>query len=79
MDTRYDLMNDDGFQDGARIVYVRAVKVEDLPEEVRDQAHGLDQLYAVCDASGERLALVKDRALAFVLARQNDMAPVAVH
>ena len=27
----------------------------------------------------DRLALVKDRALAFALARQNDMAPVNVH
>lgn len=74
MDTKYEMLND-----GARIVYVRAVRVEDLPEEVRDQAGGLDEVYAVCDADGERLALVKDRAMAFVLARQNDMAPVTVH
>ncbi|WP_375176104.1 DUF1150 family protein [Pseudooceanicola sp.] len=74
MDTKYDMYNDAG-----RIVYVRAVKVEDLPEEVRDQVQGLEQLYAVCDSSGERLALVKDRKMAFVLARQNDMAPVTVH
>ena len=73
MDTKYDM-----HADNARIVYVRAVKVEDLPEEVRDQAEGLDQIYAVCDTSGERLALVKDRKMAFVLARQNDMAPVTV-
>ena len=66
-------------QDAARIVYVREVKVADLPHEVQVQAAGLDHLYAVHDESGERLALVKDRALAFVLARQNDMAPVAVH
>lgn len=74
MDTTYEPLND-----VARIVYVRAVKVEDLPEEVQEQAEGLDQLYAVCDTSGERLALVKDRAMAFVLARQNDMSPVTVH
>lgn len=74
MDTTYE-----AFKDEARIVYVRAVNVEDLPEEVQEQAGGLETLYAVCDASGERLALVKDRALAFVLARQNDMAPVTVH
>ncbi len=29
--------------------------------------------------NGEQLALVEDRRLAFVLARQNDMAPVTVH
>ena len=40
---------------------------------------GFETLYAVHDAQGTRLALVKDRELAFVLARQNDLAPVNVH
>ncbi|WP_135505933.1 DUF1150 family protein [Roseovarius aestuariivivens] len=61
------------------IVYVRAVKAEDLPEDVREQVGGLETLYAVHTAEGERLALVKDRKLAFLLARQNDMTPVTVH
>lgn len=75
MDTPYDFnANTD-----RPIVYVRAVEVSDLPEDVRAQAMGAKRLYAVHDESGERLALVKDRALAFVLARQNDMAPVTVH
>lgn len=75
MDTRYDF----GTETGERIVYVREVPVADLPEEIRAQAMGLDTLYAVHDADGARLALVKDRRLAFILARQNDMAPVSVH
>ena len=58
---------------------VRKVAVKDLPENVRAQAGGLEALYAVHRADGEQLALVRDRALAFVLARQNDLAPVAVH
>ncbi|ARC89827.1 DUF1150 family protein [Rhodovulum sp. MB263] len=62
-----------------RIVYVRAVKVAELPEELQRQAPDLDKLYAVHDANGDRLALVRDRKLAFILARQNDMAPVNVH
>lgn len=62
-----------------RIVYVRPVAVADLPMEVREQAHGLEEIYAVHDASGERLALVRDRRLAFVFARHNDLAPVNVH
>lgn len=62
-----------------RIVYVRPVKVEDLPEEIRPQVEGAKRLYAVHSADGERLALVRDRELAFVLARQNDYAPVNVH
>lgn len=75
MDTRFDF----GAEEGRAIVYVRPVNVADLPEELREQAMGLDTLYAVHSAEGERLALVRDRALAFVLARQNDMQPVTVH
>ncbi|WP_420818871.1 DUF1150 family protein [Oceaniglobus ichthyenteri] len=60
-------------------VYVRPVAVRDLPEDVREQAEGLDEIYAVHAESGERLALVRDRRLAFIVARQNDMAPVSVH
>jgi len=61
------------------IVYVRPVLVADLPSEVREQAEGIETLFAVHNAAGERLALVRDRKLAFVLARQNDMSPVHVH
>jgi len=64
---------------GERIVYVRPVKLAELPEEVQREAGGLDGLYALHAASGERLALVRDRALAFALARQNGLAPVNVH
>lgn len=62
-----------------RIVYVREVDVSELPEEVQREAGGLKKLYAVHSAGGERLALVRDRQMAFVLARQNDFAPVTVH
>lgn len=75
MDTKYDF----GADDQNRIVYVRSVKVADLPVELREQAQGKSTLYAVCNAEGERLALVNDRKLAFLLARQHDLAPVAVH
>ncbi len=75
MDTKFDFGNDEG----QPIVYVRPVSVTDLPDEVRQQAEGLETLYAVHSVDGERLALVKDRALAFVLARQNNMTPVGVH
>ncbi len=75
MNTSYDF----GPEADARMVYVRPVAVSDLPEEVREQAEGLDTLFAVHNADGERLALVRDRQLAFVLARQNDLTPVTVH
>ncbi|KIN62024.1 DUF1150 domain containing protein [Sulfitobacter noctilucicola] len=66
-------------QSADRTVYVKLIEVSDLPREVRDQAEGLEQLYAVHDAQGQQLALVGDRKLAFHLAREHDYAPVMVH
>lgn len=78
MNEEYDQLSDE-----ARIVYVRPVMVADLPDDVREEveahAEGLDQIYAVHDQTGERIALVKDRSMAFVLARQNELEPVTVH
>lgn len=62
-----------------RLVYVRPVSVADLPEDVQEQAEGLQTLYALHSAEGEQLALVRDRSMAFQLALQNDLAPVNVH
>lgn len=76
MDQPFDF----GPETGDRIVYVRPVEVKDLPEEIRAQiGSDVNTLYAVHAEDGERLALVKDRKLAFVLARQNDLSPVTVH
>jgi len=61
------------------IVYIKPVDVADLPKEVQAEAGGIKQLYAVCTEHGEQLALVRDRNMAFFLARQNDLAPVTVH
>ena len=66
-------------QTGDRTVYVKSIAVSDLPQEVQEQAEGLDQIYAVHDAEGQQLALVGNRKLAFTLARQHDYAPVMVH
>lgn len=69
-----------GLPTGAdRIVYVREVQVEDLPEEVRDQMPGLAVIWSVHGADGRQLALVADRTLAFHLAREHDFTPVSVH
>lgn len=75
MNTPFDFKN----LDHTNLVYVRPVEVTDLPDEVRDQAGGRDHVYAVHNAAGDRLALVADRKMAFVLARQNDFSPVNVH
>lgn len=64
---------------GKDLVYVKSVDVADLPDDVRAQAGELDRLFAVHNADGEQLALVANQKLAFALARQNDMSPVAVH
>lgn len=77
MDTKYEFEAEQS--EGNPIVYVRPISVETLPEEIREQAEGLDTLYAVHGSDGERIALVRDRRLAFALARQNDMTPVNAH
>lgn len=75
MDTKVDFL-----PEGERnIVYVRPIAVADLPEDVQEQAEGLKTLYALYRPDGERLALVRDRDMAFALARQNDLAPVSLH
>lgn len=73
--------NDEFFTNSVddRTVYVRKVVVSDLPVDVQEQAEGADSLYAVHTADGERLALVKERNLAFALARENNLSPVTVH
>lgn len=63
----------------ARIVYIRTVKAEDLPDEIRAQTNGLDELYAIHGADGQVLGLAPDRRLAFHYARANEFAPVSVH
>jgi len=64
---------------GDRIVYVRPVRVEDLPEEIRAQVGKAETIYAVHDKDGVQLALVNGRRMAFALARSHDYAPVNVH
>ena len=75
MNTRFDAMP----KDGEEIVYILPVAVADLSDELREQAEGIETLYAVHRPNGERVALVKDRWMAFALARQNDLAPVNAH
>jgi hypothetical protein len=60
-------------------VYIRKVAVADLPDDIRRQAGNIKTLYAIGSETGQQLALVKDRKLAFIVARQNDLAPVHVH
>jgi hypothetical protein len=74
-----DVPFDFGPETGERIVYIRPVGVETLPEPLRAQIGDLRTIYAVHRPDGERVALVADRRLAFALARQHDLAPVNAH
>jgi hypothetical protein len=66
-------------QTGDRIVYVREVLVEDLPDALRSQIPGQDVVYSVHGTDGRQLALVADRQMAFHLAREHDLTPLSVH
>ena len=74
MNAKYDLKDL-----GQNIVYVKPVQVADLPADMQGEVGDLEQLFAVHNAAGERLALVANRKLAFHLARENDMQPMTVH
>ena len=74
MNTKFDL--ETIAQD---IVYVKQILATDLPEDMRDKVGDLEELFAVHNASGEQLAVVANRKLAFHLARENDMQPVTLH
>lgn len=65
--------------EGAKIVYVKPVASQDLPQDLRDQVGAHETVFSVHTEDGVPLALVPDRALAFSLARQHDFAPVSVH
>lgn len=62
-----------------RIVYVREIAVDDLPDDVREQVGDVQAIWSVHGADGQQLALVADRKLAFHLAREHDFTPVSVH
>lgn len=78
MDTKYDFENHGAMLD-ERVVYVKSVDVAGLPDNVREAAGDREYLFAVHDSKGQQLALVANRAMAFDLARKNDMRPVTVH
>ncbi|WP_029375141.1 DUF1150 family protein [Oceanicola sp. S124] len=79
MTQKYDFDHPAQAHVAEKIVYVRPVEAADLPEELREQVEGIETLFAVHNSDGERLALVEDRRTAFILARENDLAPVTVH
>ena len=68
-----------GPAEGKGIVYITPVSTELLPADIRAQMPDLTVIYSDNRPDGERLALVRDREMAFTLARQHDFAPVSAH
>ncbi|MCB1394991.1 MAG: DUF1150 family protein [Rhodobacter sp.] len=62
-----------------KIAYIRQVDPASLPDEIRAQLPGDAAVWGVHAEDGEMLALARDRKVAFLLARQNDLAPVSAH
>lgn len=62
-----------------RIVYVRSVAINSLPADLRERIGESDEVVSVHDASGQQLALVASKTLAFALAREHGFSPVSVH
>ena len=61
------------------LVYIKTVEVTELPMDLQRQVGSDKTLYAVHKADGERVAVVENRALAYSLARDNDLTPMTLH
>ena len=61
------------------LVYIKTVEVTELPLDLQRQVGSDKTLYAVHKADGERVAVVENRALAYSLARDNDLTLMTLH
>ena len=61
------------------LVYIKTVAVSELPLDLQRQVGPDKTLYAVHKADGVRVAVVENRALAYSLARDNDLTPMTLH
>ncbi len=61
------------------LVYIKTVEVTELPLDLQRQVGSDKTLYAVHKADGERVAVYGNRALAYSLARDNDLTPMTLH
>lgn len=82
MDTTIKTLPVDPFE-AANLVYVKPLAAREideiLPDNLRGQ-FGIDaELFAVHDASGNRLAIVEGREAAFEAARAHDLKPASLH
>ena len=75
MQSKYDFSHYD--TDG--LVYIKTVEVSDLPLNLQQEVEPGKRLYSLHRPDGERMAIVQDRKLAFMLAREHDLTPLTVH
>ena len=68
---------------GANLVYVRPVDVDELenilPANAIEQLDMNDDLFAVHDADGNRLAIIEGREAAFAAAEAHELQPTSLH
>ena len=66
-----------------KLVYVRPLPLEELetllPANAIAELDSTDDLFAVHDADGERLAIVEGREAAFAAARAHELVPASLH
>lgn len=62
-----------------KLAYIRQIDRDGLPVEIRTQIPGDTPIWGIHTPNGEVLALARNRAVAFALARQNDLSPVSAH
>ena len=75
MHSKYDFSH----FDTGDLVYIKTVAVTELPLDLQRQVGPDKTVYAVHKADGERVAVVENRALAYSLARDNDLTPMTLH
>lgn len=74
MNTKYDLS-----EMGANIVYLKPMNTADLPDELREQAGDMDQIFAVHNGEGAQVAYIADLKFAAHLAAENNVQIVTLH
>lgn len=69
--------------DTETLVYVRPISMDELehilPANAIDELDATDDLFAVHNADGQRIAIVEGREAAFAAARANKLVPTSLH
>ena len=64
---------------GKRIVYIKPIDARDLPDSVREEAEGIETVFAIHNTAGEQVGYVADPAMAEAIAQQNALELVQLH